>query len=129
MLAFFTPNHIDIAVVNLGLLWAGGVASPANPTYTPEELARQLQDSGARALMTHKLFLQTALKAAELAGLKNEMVFLLGDEKDEAGKLKHWTDITDKGAWFSPKKPAIDVKKDLAYLVYSSVSHLAGEYE
>ncbi|KAL6359327.1 hypothetical protein LRP88_06747 [Fusarium phalaenopsidis] len=42
VLAFFAPNHIDTAVVNLGVLWAGGVASPANPTYTAEELASQL---------------------------------------------------------------------------------------
>ncbi|KAF7564050.1 hypothetical protein G7046_g80 [Stylonectria norvegica] len=120
VLAFFTPNNIDIPVVNLGLLWAGGVASPANPTYTPEELARQLDDSKARALITQKRFLQTACKAAELAGLPLSNVYLLGDERDEQGKFGHWSDLTAKEAWFPPRKPSIDPKKDLAYLVYSS---------
>ncbi|RSL38496.1 hypothetical protein CEP53_014827 [Fusarium sp. AF-6] len=120
VLAFFAPNHIDTAVVNLGVLWAGGVASPANPTYTAEELASQLVDSRAQALVTHKAFLQTACKAAELASLKPERIILLGDGKDGAGRFRHWTEVTDKGAWFKPKKPTIDPQKDLAYLSYSS---------
>ncbi|KAI5459828.1 hypothetical protein BGZ63DRAFT_360031 [Mariannaea sp. PMI_226] len=120
VLGFFTPNQIDTVVVNLGVIWAGGVASPANPTYTAEELALQLTDSGARALVTHESFLQTASKAAELAGLPQEMIILLGDGRGEPGKFVHWTDITSEGAWFQPKKPRIDPKKDLIYLVYSS---------
>ncbi|RSM14371.1 hypothetical protein CEP52_001337 [Fusarium oligoseptatum] len=120
VLAFFAPNHIDTAVVNLGVLWAGGVASPANPTYTAEELASQLVDARAQALVTHKAFLQTACKAAELASLKPERIILLGDGKDDAGRFRHWTEVTDKGAWFKPKKPTIDPQKDLAYLSYSS---------
>ncbi|KAJ4314728.1 hypothetical protein N0V84_008721 [Fusarium piperis] len=120
VLAFFAPNHIDTAVVNLGVLWAGGVASPANPTYTAEELATQLVDAQAQALVTHKAFLQTACKAAELASLKPERIILLGDGRDDGGRFRHWTEVTDKGAWFKPKKPTIDPQKDLAYLSYSS---------
>lgn len=122
VLAFFAPNHIDTAVVNLGVLWAGGVASPANPTYTAEELAGQLVDARARALVTHKAFLQTACKAAELAVLRPERIILLGDGRDDGARFRHWTDVTDKGAWFRPRKPTIDPQKDLAYLSYSSVS-------
>lgn len=124
VLGFYTPNHIDIPSVNFGLIWAGGVASPANPTYTPEELARQLKDSNAKALVTQMPLLQTAFKAADLAGLARDRVILLGDSKDDEGVTKHWSDITDQGAWLSPKRPKIDPKKDLAYLVYSSVSEM-----
>ncbi|KAF5013745.1 hypothetical protein FDECE_286 [Fusarium decemcellulare] len=120
VLAFFAPNDIDTGVVNLGVLWAGGVGSHANPTYTAEELATQLIDSRAKALVTHKAFLQTARKAAELAALKPERILLLGDDKDESGRFTHWTKVTDQGAWFKPKKPTIDPQKDLAYLSYSS---------
>ena len=120
MLAFFTPNNIDTPVVNLGLHWAGGVASPANPSYTVDELARQLKDSGAKALITQAPVLDLALKAADGVGLSRDRVLLMGDARDS--RFKHWTDLTAKDAWFKPKRTTVNPKKDLAYLVYSSVS-------
>jgi 4-coumarate--CoA ligase len=118
VLAFFTANNVDVPVVNLGLHWAGGVASPANPTYTVDELARQLKDSGARALITHRDFLPTATQAAAAVGLPEANILLLGAERD--ARFRHWTDITAKDAWIQPKKTPVDPQKDLAFLVYSS---------
>ncbi|KAL7812439.1 hypothetical protein V8C44DRAFT_329447 [Trichoderma aethiopicum] len=120
VMALFTPNNVDVPAVNFGIQWAGGVACPANPTYSPEELAQQLADSGARALITQKPLLETARKAAKLAGLPAERILLLGDGRDETGVHRHWTEITARGAGVVPEKPVIDPKKDLAYLVYSS---------
>ncbi|KAK5988964.1 putative 4-coumarate--CoA ligase 1 [Cladobotryum mycophilum] len=117
---FYTPNNIDIPVLNLGVHWAGGIASPANPTYTVEELARQLKDSEAKVLLTQKPFLPAAVKAAELAGIPVDRVILLGDGRDETGVHRHWTQINAKDAWLQPKRALIDPKTDLAYLVYSS---------
>lgn len=122
VLGFFTPNCIDTPILTYGLHWAGGIASPANPTYTVDELARQLLDSNATALVTQKPFLKTAVEAAQKAKIPLERVILMGDGRDESGKHKHWTEITAQGAWFQPKRTALDPKKDLAYLVYSSVS-------
>lgn len=119
VLGFFSANDIDVPVTNFGLHWAGGVASPANPTYTVEELARQLKDSGAKALLTQKAFLPSATKAAELVGLPLDRIILLGNERDETGKFRHWTEITAKDAWIQPKRTAVS-SKDLAFLVYSS---------
>ena len=79
-------------------------------------------DSAAKALITTKPFLEKARQAARQAGLKDDAVFLMGAEKDATGTTKHWRDITAKGAWLTPSRPHIDPKKDLAYLVYSSVS-------
>lgn len=121
VLAFFSPNSIDTPIVNLGLHWAGGVASPANPTYTVDELARQLADSHAKAVVTQKPFLQATRAAAQKVGLPLDRIILMGDARDETGEHRHWTDINAKGAWVQPGKTAIDPKKDLAYLVYSSV--------
>ncbi|ODA80416.1 hypothetical protein RJ55_03374 [Drechmeria coniospora] len=120
VLAFYTPNSIDTPIVNLGLLWAGGVASPANPTYTVDELAHQLQDSRAKALVTQKPFLEAARDAARKAGLPLANIMLAGDARDETGLHRHWTDVNANAAWMQPSKPAIDPVKDLAYLVYSS---------
>lgn len=120
-MGLFTPNDVDIPILNFGIHWAGGIASPANPTYTPEELAYQLKDSGAKALLTQKPFLPIALKAAALANLPADRVLLLGNGRDETGAHRHWTEITAKGAKYPPQRPTLDSKKDLAYLVYSSV--------
>jgi acyl-CoA synthetase (AMP-forming)/AMP-acid ligase II len=117
VLAFYTPNSIDTAVVTSGLLFAGGVASPANPTYTVEELAFQLTDSGAKAVATQLPLLGTVRAAAAKVGIPEDRVILLGDGRDESGKFKHFTAITSKG-WYSRTK--VDPKKDLAFLVYSS---------
>ncbi len=119
VLAFFTPNNIDTPVVNLGLHWAGGVASPANPTYTVDELARQLKDSGAKALVTQTPFLDASIQAAEKVGLPKESIILLGDGRHS--KFRHWSEITAKGAWLAPRRPQVG-PSDVAYLVYSSVS-------
>ena len=127
-MGLYTPNNIDVPAVTFGILWAGGVMSPANPTYTADELANQLRDSGARALVTQKPFLPAALQAAAKAGLAPENVLLLGDGRDETGVHAHWTDITAKDAWLQPSKTKIDPKKDLAYLVYSSVSYPASVF-
>ncbi|KAK0386194.1 hypothetical protein NLU13_6031 [Sarocladium strictum] len=120
VLGFFSPDTIDYPVVNFGVQWAGGITSPANPTYTIEELARQLKDSGARALVTQKPFLENARRAAQMVGIKNDMVWLMGEERDQTGKHKHWTEISADKAWLKPKRPSIDPAKDICYLVYSS---------
>lgn len=122
VLAFFTPNCIDTPILTYGLHWAGGVASPANPTYTVDELARQLSDSKAAALVTQAPFLNKAVEAAQKAGIPLDRVLLMGDGKDASGKYRHWRDLTAKEAWLQPRKTVVDPKKDLAYLVYSSVS-------
>ncbi|KAK4092731.1 hypothetical protein Purlil1_2656 [Purpureocillium lilacinum] len=120
VLAFFSPNNIDTPVVNLGLHWAAGIASPANPTYTVDEFARQLEDSRARVVVTQKPFLKTACDAAAKAGIPRDHIILMGAGRDETGIHRHWTDINANGAWLQPSKPSVDPKKDLAYLVYSS---------
>ncbi|CAI6078899.1 unnamed protein product [Clonostachys chloroleuca] len=120
VLGFYTPNCVDTPVVNLGLHWAAGIASPANPTYTPDELAHQLKDSGAKALITQRPFLDAALEAAKAAGIPRQRVLLMGDARDDKGEFKHWTEVTAEGAWLKPRKPQVDPAVDTAYLVYSS---------
>ncbi|PHH76517.1 hypothetical protein CDD80_1488 [Ophiocordyceps camponoti-rufipedis] len=121
MLAVYAPNDIDTPVVNLGVLWAGGVVTPANPTYTAEDLARQLRDSGARALVTHPAVLDKALEAAAEVGLPADRVFLLGAQQGSGeGRCRHWNEIGPTGKWFTPQRAEVDAKKNLAFLVYSS---------
>lgn len=120
MLAIYAPNDIDFSPIVYGTFFAGGIVSPANPAYSPEELAFQLKNSGAKALVTTKQFLSSAKKAAEEASIPHDRIILLGSEKDDAHRTKHWTNIlkASRSSWYRRRKA--DPEKDLAFLVYSS---------
>lgn len=120
VMALFTPNCIDIPTVIWGTLWAGGIISPANPGYTTDELAFQLKNSGAKALCTQKAFLKTALEAAKQAGIPEDRIILVGDERDETAKFKHFSSILNIAGTNRYRRTKINPKGDLAFLVYSS---------
>lgn len=120
VLAFYTPNDVDTPAVTCGVLWAGGVASPANPLYTVDELAFQLTNSGARALVTQVAFLPRAREAAKRAGVPEERIILLGELGDPQGTIRHWSSMRPTAYCSRYAKTKVDPKKDLAFLVYSS---------
>lgn len=120
MLALFTPNCIDTPVVTWGAQWAGGIVSPANPGYTADELAFQLKDSGAKALVTQLPVIETARAAAKKVGLPEDRIILIGDQKDASMKFKHFTSIRNTSGATRYRRTKIDPEKDLAFLVYSS---------
>ncbi|RDW77729.1 hypothetical protein BP6252_05782 [Coleophoma cylindrospora] len=118
VLALFASNCIDTPAVTWGCHYAGGIVSPANPAYNIRELTHHLKDSGAKAIVTKAEFLPVASRAAKDAGIPNERVILIGDEVDDNGVFKHFTEIMDKSV--TKKQVAVKADKDLAFLVYSS---------
>ena len=64
VVAVLAPNIPDYAVVFHGAAFAGATVTTINPTYTAPEVAHQLEDSGARLLVTVPAFLDTAQAAA-----------------------------------------------------------------
>jgi 4-coumarate--CoA ligase len=119
VLALYAPNDIDVPPIIYGTFFAGGIVTPANPGYSKDELAYQLENSGAKALVTTKAFLDTALKAAEKVGIASDRVILLGAEKDETHRCKHWTSIRKtSGALRYRRRRAHP--EDLSFLAYSS---------
>ncbi|KAK3898951.1 hypothetical protein C8A05DRAFT_37450, partial [Staphylotrichum tortipilum] len=138
VLAFYTPNSIDTPILTLGALWAGGVVSPANPLYTPDELAFQLRDSGAKALVTQSAYLSTALAAARLANLPADRILLVGpqqqkrpddgdnddDDDDDASTSpalpQHFTTLRAPTGKKQPRKRSVNPSTALSFLVYSS---------
>lgn len=74
--ALMAPNVPEYAVVFHALGYAGATVTTLNPTYGAEEIAFQLKDSEATAIVTVALFEETAKAAAKEAGI--EEIFLIG---------------------------------------------------
>ncbi|KAK0748228.1 hypothetical protein B0T21DRAFT_419937 [Apiosordaria backusii] len=105
-------------IITLGALFSGATISPSNPLYTPHELAFQLSDSKAKALITHRSCLSTAVEAAKKAGLPLDRILLLGPEKSHPD-FGHYTTLSTTKVTIA-ERVAISPKVDLAFLVYSS---------
>lgn len=73
----------------LTLAWAthrlAGISSPANASYTAQELEHQLKSSGSKVLFTCLPLLSVALKAASNSGIPKNRVYLLDLPKEVTG--------------------------------------------
>lgn len=121
-MTLFAPNSIDIPVIIYGTFFAGGIVSPANPSYSVDELAFQLKDNGTKAIATFKSLLPTVTAAAEKLGISSERILLLGDERDPSSRFKHFDQIARPKLALLDDRPReiLDPARDLAFLVYSS---------
>ena len=91
-----------------------GMCTTVNPLYTANELAHQLEDSGAKLLVTVGPFLEAAREAAERAGIADE-VFVLGEAPRARRAFAELLGDPD-----AAPELEIDPGNDLAVLPYSS---------
>ena len=77
------PNIPQFVIAYFGILKAGGVVVPMNVLLKAPEIAFQLEDSGARALITYGGFADEAAKAAEAAALTS--LYIVGETVGETG--------------------------------------------
>ena len=101
VLAVYMPNVPEYAVAFHGAASAGGMCTTANPLYTARELKHQLEDSGAKLLLTVPALLDVAREAAEGTAVE-EVLLELPTAGGEAPDV------------------SIDPNTDLAVLPYSS---------
>jgi len=111
VLAIYSPNLPEYALAFFGVSMAGGTNTTINPLYTAPELRRQLDDSGAKFLVTIPQFLDKARTAVE--GTAVEEIFVFG-EADGA------TPFASMLVQDAPPTVAIDPTEDLVALPYSS---------
>ncbi|MGW7524875.1 4-coumarate--CoA ligase family protein [Streptomyces sp. NPDC054783] len=113
VLALHSPNTIAFPTAFYAATRAGASVTTVHPLATPEEFARQLGDSGARWIVTVSPLLETARRAAELAGGIRE-IFVC----DSASGHRSLIDML---ATTAPEpRPALDPAEDIAALPYSS---------
>ncbi|HYH24514.1 MAG TPA: 4-coumarate--CoA ligase family protein [Blastococcus sp.] len=112
VVAVFCPNTPWFPVVFHGIAAAGCVMSSINSLYTPEEIAFQLKDSGARILITISLFMDRAGAAVRESPV-DEVIVLDGAEG-------HANLFDLLGADAPSVQVDIDPATDLVTLPYSS---------
>ncbi|KAG0021034.1 putative fatty-acid--CoA ligase FadD10 [Podila clonocystis] len=79
--ALFSFNQVDYSATMFGPILLGGITTTVNSAYTADELAYQLQDSGASVIVTHPELLPIALEGARKVGLPASKIFLYGDKE------------------------------------------------
>ena len=73
--AIYSPNLPEYAIAFHAVALLGGVVTTVNPLYTAEELAHQLNDAGAKYLLTISMFLENAKTAASHASIEEIFTF------------------------------------------------------
>src|SRR5215813_5020542 len=112
VLAVYSPNLPEYAVVFNAVASLGGITTTVNPLYTAGELANQLTDSRARCLITVPMFLDKAKEAAAKTGVRDLYVFGTADGAQPFSELMQ--------ALPTPPSVRIDPRHDVVALPYSS---------
>jgi long-chain acyl-CoA synthetase len=78
-IAIMLPNIPQFPVAMCGILRAGFTCVNVNPLYTPRELAHQLKDSGATAIVILENFASTLAEVIEPTDIKQVVIASMGD--------------------------------------------------
>ncbi|WP_306186630.1 4-coumarate--CoA ligase family protein [Streptomyces sp. MK5] len=113
VLALHSPNTIAFPTAFYAATRAGASVTTVHPLATPEEFAKQLRDSAARWIITVSPLLDSARRAAELAGGIRQILVC-----DSAPGHRSLIDMLGSTA----PEPHIDLDpaEDIAALPYSS---------
>jgi long-chain acyl-CoA synthetase len=131
------PNCVAFVISYYAVLKAGGVVSAANPTYPPDKLQFQINDSGAEYAITLSLFYKTIqqirantrIKTVIVTNIKEyfppaiKLLFTLAREKKEGHRVElqagdHF--LQDLLKKYDGRKPNVQVTpEDLAIFQYT----------
>lgn len=78
-IAIMLPNIPQFAVTMAAVLRAGYTCVNVNPLYTPRELAHQLKDSGATAIVILENFAKTLSEVIDDTGVQHVVLASMGD--------------------------------------------------
>jgi ribosome assembly protein SQT1 len=107
-----------------------GISCPASAAYTAPELAFQLKNSGAKCIFTCAALLPIACKAAEIASIPANRIYLCpvaqssASRKEASTEMKTLDDLISKGkllpALENMRWTAGQGKRQTAFICYSS---------
>jgi len=113
------PNIPEFPLVFLGAAGVNVSVTTMNPTYRPEELAKQLENSGAKYIVTLSMFLQNVKQACDIYG-KMEKIIIIGEEKAPDGCESFLQMIHGEDGSLYGLDKSCDPHTDIVALPYSS---------
>lgn len=115
VVGLMAPNSVEFAVAILGVIRAGMTITPVNVLSTAEETAHQLQDAGARAVLTVDRLRDVVTQAAAQVGLEAGRVLVLDDTALAQGAVRAFGREDPLVG-----EPVSDPGQELAVVPYSS---------
>ncbi|XP_019625815.1 PREDICTED: 4-coumarate--CoA ligase 1-like isoform X2 [Branchiostoma belcheri] len=113
--AIYSPNLPEFAIIFFGVIGIGGTVTTVNPLYTADELAHQLEMSGASYVITIGMFADKAKQAKDKCE-KVKDVYVFGEAE---GCTPFSSLLRDDGSAF-PADVRVNPREDVAVLPYSS---------
>lgn len=113
------PNIPEFPIAFLGAVGVGVTVTTMNPTYRPEEIARQLENSGASFVITIEMFLQNIKQACGIYNKIKKIIIIGGSEPPEGCASFAEMIVGDDGALYGQNR-SCDPHKDIVALPYSS---------
>lgn len=92
------PNIPEFPIVLLGAAGVGMPVTTVNPIYTAEEIARQMQNSGAKAIVTVPLLADTIRQVATLCP---SIQYIIGVGESADGFVSLNELFEDSGEYFN----------------------------
>ena len=108
--AILLPNLSPCVISYYAILRIGAIVVMNNPLYSDRELEHQLNDSGAKALITMDIFGNRMIDLRQKTGIK-QIIYtsVLGMDVKPAEDVYEWEDILSKT---SPSPPAVELSFD-----------------
>ncbi|KAF4472862.1 amp-binding enzyme [Fusarium albosuccineum] len=125
VVGLFSLNTIDYVPLTHAVHRLNGIVTPSSAVYSATELEHQLRSAGAKALVTCIPLLETAVKAADAAGIPRDHVFILQMPNiTKSVPFKTIDDLIEEGRNLPELEPLKWAKgqgaRQVAYLCYSS---------
>jgi len=122
----FSPNSLAWPFALLGSIAVGLRTTLANSSYTPAELGHQWEDSRAKVVFTHPVFVPAVITMLEARGLSKEEVrkriIVMGvrDRDATAKGFIHMDDLMGKGSLSAAERFDGPLSNETVLLCYSS---------
>jgi len=121
VLGMVVPNFPEFPIAFFGAAGVGVTVTTMNPTYRPEEIARQLENSGAKYVLVFSMFLENIKQACEIyPGI--EKIIVMGDVGEGGPNIIPFIELAlmDDGALYGTNRDDFDPVEDIAVMPYSS---------
>uniref|UniRef100_A0A2P2HWH1 4-coumarate--CoA ligase 5 n=2 Tax=Hirondellea gigas TaxID=1518452 RepID=A0A2P2HWH1_9CRUS len=114
-----SPNCPEFVICFLATAATGATITTVNSLYTPAEISRQLEDSGASAVIYHPTTAAVVLGATQMLPPGSVKHMISTHEAVNSGDLALLTLEADDGLAY-PKNLQVDLASDVLVLPYSS---------